>query len=254
MMLPSRRAFRMWQRNRDVFFRLWCSLLPGFFIEPIILLVALGFGFGSFMGVIDEQDYIQFIVPGIIAGYAMSNAVFECSYGVYFRMEYRRTYDSVLATPLSVEDVITGEILWASTRSLITSVIILMVAFGFGLLPSPLALLVPFVAVLEGLMFASLTMVFTSLVPSVYSFSYFFTLFITPITFFSGAFFPLDSFPETIQTVGNIVPLTPAVNVIRSLINGEFSVDLLPSVLYFAVLTVIFFIMALRLMKRRIIE
>lgn len=254
MRLPSYRAFRMWQRNRDVFFRLWRSLLPGFFIEPIILLIALGFGFGSFMGVIDEQDYIQFIVPGIIAGYAMSNAVFECSYGVYFRMEYRRTYDSILATPLSVEDLITGEILWAATRSLITSVIILLVALSFGLLPSPLALLVPFIAVLEGLMFASLTMVFTSLVPSVYSFNYFFTLFITPMTFFSGAFFPLDSFPEAIQAIGNFVPLTTAVNVIRSLVNGEFTADILSSVLYFAVLAVTLFFAALHFMKRRIIE
>ena len=254
MKLPSWRSFRMWQRNRDVFFRLWRSIAPGFMIEPIILLLALGLGFGYFMGVIDELDYMEFIVPGVIATYVMTSATFECTYGTFFRMEYRRTYDSILATPLNIEDVVAGEILWGATRSVITAVIILVVAVFFQLLPSPWVLLVPLVAVLEGMMFASIAMVFTSLAPSIYSFNYYFTLFIAPITFFSGAFFPLASFPEAVQVVSRLVPLTPAVELIRALVRGEFHPGLWLSLLSMALLTVVFFFIATNTMRRRVID
>ena len=244
----------MWQRNRDVFFRLWKSIAPGFMIEPIILLVALGFGFGAFMGVIDGNSYMEYIVPGLVGSYAMTTAVFECSYGVYFRMEYRRTYDSILTTPLNVEDIIGGEILWGATRSLITAVIILIVATMFQLIPSFWVVLVPVVAVIEGIMFASVTIVFTSLVPSVYSFNYFFTLFIAPVTFLSGAFFPLDSMPDIVGIIGSVMPLTPAVEIIRSLVNGQFESGFILSIGYLLLLTVVFFLLAVLTMRRRVIE
>ena len=254
MRMPSRRAIRMWQRNRDVFFRLWKSIAPGFMIEPIIMLVALGYGFGSFMGIIDGREYMEYVVPGLVGSYAMTTAVFECSYGVYFRMEYRRTYDSILTTPLNIEDIIGGEILWGATRSIITAVIILLVAVMFQLIPSFWVILVPIVAVIEGIMFASITIVFTSLVPSVYSFNYFFTLFIAPITFLSGAFFPLDSLPEVVGIIGSVMPLTPAVEVIRSLINGQFESGFILSLGYLLLLAAAFFLLAVVTMRRRVIE
>jgi len=254
MRLPSWRFIRMWQRNRDVFLRLWRSIAPGFIFEPIILLLALGLGFGHFMGVIDGQDYIYFIVPGVIASYVMTSATFECTYGAFFRMEYRRTYDSILATPLNIEDVVAGEIFWGATRSLVTATIILVVAALFQLLPSPWVLLVPVVAVLEGVMFASIGMVFVSLAPSIYSFNYYFTLFIAPITFFSGAFFPLDSFPEAVQVVSSIVPLTPAVELIRALVQGEFHPGLLLSLAYIVLLAGLFFLISMVAMRRRVID
>jgi lipooligosaccharide transport system permease protein len=254
MNLPSWRFIRMWQRNRDVFFKLWWSLAPGFMVEPIILLVALGFGFGEFIDIRDGRDYMEFIVPGVVAAYAMTNATFETTYGAFFRMEYRRTYDAILATPLNIEDITTGEIAWGATRSLITSSIILVVAFLFQLLPSPTAVFVPLIAALEGFMFGCIAMVFTSLVPSIYNFNYYFTLFIAPITFFSGAFFPLDNFTEAIQVVGRIVPLTPAVEVIRSLIDGKFYPEILLYIGQMLLVTAVFFSIAQVTMRRRVID
>ncbi|PKH45090.1 ABC transporter permease [Dehalococcoides mccartyi] len=102
------RAFYMWLRNYNVFIRLFWSIAPGFVIEPVVLLVALGFGFGSFIGDINGQPYMEFIIPGVIASYAMTSATFECTYNVFFRMDYRKTYDSILATPMNVSDVVTG--------------------------------------------------------------------------------------------------------------------------------------------------
>jgi len=248
----SWRFIRMWQRNRDVFFRLWHAEAPGFVVEPVLVLLAMGLGLGAYVGLIDGQRYIEFIAPGIIAAYAMFSASFECTYGTFFRMEYQRTFDAIIATPLNVEDVIAGEIFWGATRSLMTGTMILAVAAAFQLVHSPWALLIPIVCFLEGIMFAAIAMLFTSVVPYIYSFNYYFTLFVTPMFFFSGVFFPLSSFPEIVQTLSWIVPLTPAVHLTRALIGGEVGIGLLWPLALIIVLTVLFFAISLVTMRRRL--
>lgn len=248
----SWRFIRVWQRNRDVFFRLWHSEAPGSVAEPIFVLLAMGFGLGTYVGFVDGQKYVEFIAPGIIAGYAMFSASFECTYGSFVRMEYQKTYDAIIATPLSVEDVIAGEIFWGATRSLLTGTIILVIAAAFQLVHSPWALVIPILAFLEGIMFASIAMLFTSFVPAIYSFNYYFTLFITPMFFFSGVFFPLSSFPKIVQTLSWIAPLTPVVHLSRALISGEFHIDLLWALALIIGLTALFFSISLVTMRRRL--
>jgi lipooligosaccharide transport system permease protein len=245
-------AIRVWQRNRDVFFRLWHSEAPGFIAEPIIILLAMGVGLGAYVGLVDGQRYIEFITPGIIASYAMFSASFECTYGSFVRMEYQKTYDAIIATPLSVEDVIAGEIFWGATRSLMTGTVILIIAAAFQLVPSLWAFAIPMLAFLEGLMFSSIAIVFTSFAPAIYSFNYYFTLFITPMFFFSGVFFPLYSFPEIVQNLSWIAPLTPVVHLSRALINGAFNINLLWALVLIIVLTVLFFSASLVTMRRRL--
>lgn len=248
----SWRFIRMWQRDRDVFLRLWHAEAPGFVAEPIMILLAMGLGLGAYVGMVDGQRYIEFIAPGIIASYAMFSASFECTYGSFWRMEHQRTYDAIIATPLSVEDVVAGEIFWGATRSLITGSVILVVATVFQLVSSPWALLIPLLSFLAGIMFSSIAILFTSLVPSFYSFNYFFTLFITPMFFFSGVFFPLSSFPEIVQTLSWIAPLTPVVHLTRALFWGEFHLNLLLALALIIVLTFFFFSISLVTMKRRL--
>ncbi|MBC8429394.1 MAG: ABC transporter permease [Dehalococcoidia bacterium] len=248
----SWRFIRMWQRNRDVFLRLWHAEAPGFVAEPILVLLAMGLGLGAYVGLVDGQRYIEFIAPGIIASYAMFSASFECTYGSFWRMEHQRTYDAIIATPLSVEDVIAGEIFWGATRSLMTGSVILAVAAAFQLVHSPWALLMPILSFLSGIMFSSIAILFTSLVPSFYSFNYFFTLFITPMFFFSGVFFPLSSFPEILQTLSWILPLTPVVHLARALFWGEFHLNLLVALVIIIVLTILFFSISLVTMRRRL--
>lgn len=248
----SWRFIRVWQRNRDVFFRLWHSEAPGFVAEPIIVLVAMGLGLGAYVGLVDGQKYIEFIAPGVIAAYAMFSASFECTYGSFVRMEYQRTYDAIIATPLSVEDVTAGEIFWGATRSFMTGTIILVIAAAFQLVPSPWAVLVPVLAFLEGIMFASIAILFTSIVPAIYSFNYYFTLFITPMFLLSGVFFPLSSFPPIVQTLSWIAPLTPVVHLARGLVNGEFHTDLLWALAIIIVLSAVFFSISLVTMRRRL--
>ena len=248
----SWRFIRMWQRNRDVFFKLWHSEAPGFVAEPIIILLAMGLGLGAYIGLIDGQKYIEFIAPGIIASYAMFSASFECTYGSFVRMEYQNTYDAIIATPLNVEDVIAGEIFWGATRAVMTGSIILAIAAAFQLVHSPWALLIPIVSFLEGIMFASIAICFTSIVPAIYSFNYYFTLFITPMFFFSGVFFPLSSFPEILQTLSWIAPLTPVVHLTRALVQGEFHLNLLLALVLIIVLATLFFSISLVTMRRRL--
>ncbi|MBI2831313.1 MAG: ABC transporter permease [Chloroflexi bacterium] len=248
----SWRFIRVWQRNRDVFFRLWHSELPGAVAEPMIILLAMGFGLGAFIGLVNGGSYIEFIAPGIIASYGMYAAVFECTYGSFIRMEHQKTYDAIIATPLSIEDVTAGEIFWGATRSAMTGTLILIIAAAFQLVHSPWALLIPAVSLLGGLVFASMSVLYTSIIPSIYSFNYYFTLFITPMFFFSGVFFPLTSFPGLVQDLSWILPLTPLVYLTRGLVTGEMNGTLLMALGILIALVAVLFPISLASMRRRL--
>lgn len=252
MRMFSWRFFRLWQRNRDVFFRLWRSEGAGAIIEPILVLLAFGMGMGAFVGVINGQRYIEFIAPGIIAGYAMFSASFECTYGSYFRMEHHYTFDAILATPLNVEDITAGEIFWGATRACITGSIVLAIAAAFQLVPSFWALLIPLVAALSGVMFASVALFVTSIVPSIYTFNFFFTLFITPMFLLAGVFFPLNRFPEIVQTLSWIAPLTPVAYLSRGLFRGDLQPQMWLALGIIVAWAIVFFAITLLTMRRRL--
>jgi lipooligosaccharide transport system permease protein len=246
------RFVRMWQRNRDVFLRLWHAEAPGFVAEPVLVLLAMGMGLGAYVGMVEGQSYIEYIVPGIIASYGMFSASFECTYGSFFRMEERKTYDAIIATPLNVEDVIAGEIFWGATRAMLTGSGILIVATIFQLVHSPWALLIPLLSFAGGVLFSSIAILYTSLVPSFYSFNYYFTLFITPMFLLSGVFFPLDSFSEIVQRLSWLAPLTPAVRLARALVNGDIQLELLWSLAVIVLVAAVFFSISLVTMRRRL--
>ena len=248
----SLRFIRVWQRNLDVFLRLWHTEVPGFVAEPVIILLAMGVGLGAYVGLVGGRSYMEFIVPGIICSYAMYSAVFECTYGSYTRMEFQKTYDAIIATPLNYGDVIAGEIFWGATRSLLTGMVILLISMAFQLVHSPWALLIPLIVLIEGIMFASISIFFTSIVPSIYNFNYFFTLVVTPMFFFSGVFFPLSSFPPIIQTLSWVAPLTAPVYICRSLLEGNIGIGILGALGIMLLFTVTFFIISMLSMRRRL--
>ena len=252
MRMFSWRFVRMWQRNRDVFLRLWHSEAPGTILEPIFILLAMGLGLGAYVGLVGGQDYIEFIVPGIAASYAMFTVFGECTYGTFFRMEERKTFDAIIATPLNVEDVVAGEIFWGATRAVITGTVVLAITAAFQLVHSPWTLLLVPLSFLQGVMFASIAILFTSLVPSFYTFNHLFTLFITPMFFFSGVFFPLERFPVIVQNLSWIAPLTPVVHLTRAVFEGEFHLVHLGALGYIVAVAVAFFALSLFTMRRRL--
>lgn len=253
----SYRAYRVWQRNRDVYLRLWKSEAIWPLAEPLITLLALGLGLGELITEAElpgDQSYIEFIAPGIVAVFPMWSAAGECGWGSFVRMEYQKTYHAIIATPVSVEDMITGEILWGATRGLISSVYILAVTAAFGLLDSPLALLVPVAAYVSSFMFASVSLSYTSIARSISSLNYFFALFITPQFWLGGVFFPLERLPEELQVASWFVPATHVVNIYRGLVQGHLNLGHLGDLAWIAVVAAIFYYVALISMRRRLIQ
>ncbi|MFH1559799.1 MAG: ABC transporter permease [Chloroflexota bacterium] len=254
MILPSYRAARVWQRNRDVFLRLWKTEVGGIVAEPVVILTALGFGLGAYVEDINGKSYGEFVAPGIIASYAMFHAVFECTYSTYLRMETHRIFDGIIVTPISVEDLVLGEIAWGATRSALTATAILGFTYILGLVSSPWAILIIPVSFIVGLMFASIAITVTALVPYINSLNSFFTLFITPMWFFSGVFFPLSQLPSPLPTLAWFLPLTSSARLVRGLAFGELDWDLLGSFLVMMGFLAFFLVLALRMMRRRLIK
>ncbi len=250
----SRRALEVWRRDRDVFTKtIKVNFIPPI-VEPIIYLAAFGFGLGMVIDEIDGVPYADFIAPGLIAITIMTASFFECTYASFVRMYYQKTFDAIVATPLNVDEVITGEILWGATRSTISATIILAVVTIFGLVHSFWALLIIPFSFMGGLMFAAIAMCFTAVTPKIDNLNYPTSLFITPITFVSGTFFPLTFFPAAVQTIAlATVPLVHIAEITRSLTLGDVSLDLVWSLLWILGVTALFFLIAINLMKRRLI-
>ena len=212
----TRRAWKVWHRNLTVFSRTWrVNFFPPL-VEALLYLFAIGMGIGSYVQEIEGVPYITFIAPAILAIAVMNSAFFECTYGSYVRMYYQKSFDAMIATPLSIEDVIAGELLWGATRSVIYVLIMLPVLALFNVISLPLALLaIPF-SFLGGLMFAGIAMCFTAVTPSIDTLNYPSFLFITPMTLFSGTFFPLTLLPVALQYAAlALLPLTHLVTVMR---------------------------------------
>jgi len=250
------RLWKVWRRDLDAFMKTYqVNFLPPLF-EPILYLLALGLGLGSLVNkTIEGISYIQFIAPALISISMMYGSFFECTYSSFVRMYYQRTFEGIIATPVSVEEVIAGELLWGATRALINSTIVLAVVAAFRLISSPLFILIPLLSFPVGLMFSSLGMCFTALAPNIDFFNYPGFLFITPMFLLSGTFFPISSLPPAVEGVAQVLlPLTHAVNLTRGLILGRVDIGLLLSFIWIVGVTIVFFIISINLMKKRLID
>jgi len=250
----TRRAGKVWQRNLDVFFKTWkVNFFPPF-IEALLYLTAIGLGIGTYVGAIGGVSYIDYIAPAVLAISAMNSAFFECTYGSYVRMYYQKSFDAIIATPLSIEDVIAGELLWGATRSVISVTIMLPVLVVFGVISLPFSLLAIPLAFLGGLMFAGLAMCFTAVTPSIDTLNYPSFLLITPMMLFSGTFFPLSILPAILQYIAlALLPLTHLVVLMRMATLPSAGALLPLSITWIVVATIIFCIISINLMRRRLI-
>ena len=247
-------AAAVWRRHRDAFLRNWTTEFGGVLLEPLIVLGAIGFGLGQFVGDIEgDVEYAAFVTPGIIAGYAMFHALFEGAFGAYLRMSMHRVFDSILATPMQVEDLVLGEMLWGASRSVLTAIAVLIVATGFGLVESPLAILVVPTAFLVGLVFYPIALSATALAPSINSLNNVFTLLAVPMYFLSGIFFPVSGLPNWVEPIVWMLPLTPAAHLMRGLILGDLDITHLWALLALIAMAVVFGIIATHLMRRRLV-
>ena len=254
----SYRVRHVWRRNLDVSLFSWKTTVLPPLLEPMLYLFAFGVGLGAYVMQVSFHgrltDYLTFMAPGMIAVGVLFHAIFECMYGSFVRMRYQRTFDAMLTTPLLMEDILAGEILWGATKGLFAGLAVLAVISAWGLAAYPTSLLVLPVAALAGLLFAGFGLLFAAVSPYIDNLNLPTFLFINPMFLFSGTFFPLDGLPRWLKGVAWCLPLTHTVEIMRAATFGALAARLWGSFAYLAVLTPIVCYAAILLMKRRLIK
>jgi lipooligosaccharide transport system permease protein len=219
---------RFWpvvMRNLLVWKKLAGASILGNIAEPLITLVAFGYGVGSLIGQIDGLPYIQYLASGSVAVSAALAATFEALYSAYSRMAVQKTWDSILNAPVALDDIVFAEMLWAAIKALFSCAAILVVIFLLGISRAPSMLLALPVLGLAGITFASLALVFNALAKGYDFFTYYFTLVVTPMTFLSGVYFPIAQMPPWLQGIAQVLPLKAAVDLVRPLVLGNIPAD-----------------------------
>jgi lipooligosaccharide transport system permease protein len=248
-----KRALRVWQRHLTVYTKLYKSSFALNFAEPILYLAAMGLGLGAFVKEIKGMPYINFIAPGIIASSSMFAVIYECTYGTYVRIVFQKTFEAILATPVNIDDLIAGEMIWGATKSVMYGTTIIIVISLFGLVASPLIVLVIPLLFITGIIFAEISLIVVAKVPGIDSFNYFYTLVMTPMFLFSGIFFPLDSMPSIVTKIAFFTPLYHLVNICRSFSSGNVS-HVIGDLIWLLIVASILAPYPFRLMRKRVIH
>jgi lipooligosaccharide transport system permease protein len=254
----SWRFLRVWQRNLLTYRRIWkVNFLTPLF-EPLFYILAFGLGFSGLIGDVryggSTFSYTAYIAPALIATAVMWNAFFETTYGSFVRMYYQKTFDGMLATPLSLEEIIVAEIVWSATKSAAAAAIMTAVLGVLGFIEFPAGLLLIPLAFLGGLAFGAIGIFFTGITPTIDMFNLPIFLFITPMFLFSGTFFPVSNLPGWAQPLALAFPLYHLAELTRRFSTGTNETGILVGVLYLSVFFVVFTVLALVAMKKRLIK
>ena len=250
-----RRLYSVWFRHMRVYTK---NLLSnGFppFLEPLIFLAGVGLGLGKYITEpMGGVKYIEFLGAGLLCTTAMFTAAFECSYGTFIRLEFEKVYDGMLAAPMTVNNLLAGEMLWVGSKGFFFSFAVLCILASFRIVALPYGLLTPFVGFLTGVMFGALSLLVTSFVKNINHFNFYFTGFISPMFFFSGVVFPVENLPAFVRPVAEIVPLTHSVRLVRAICTNQYSAILLVDLLYIAAFIVLFGYFAIRRLRKRLVN
>jgi lipooligosaccharide transport system permease protein len=252
------RSRRMAQRNILVYRHQWIIILSGVF-EPLFYLLGIGLGIGAIVRDVRLADgtvipYAAFVAPALMATAAMNGAVFETIFNVFFKLNYAKTYDGVLATPMGITEIALGELIWALLRALLYAVAMFLVMIPMGLVLSPLGVFTIPAALLVAASFAAAGLAGTSYLRTVNDFDIPMGLVVMPMFLFSGTFFPITIFPEPIQAIIQVTPLYHGINLIRGLSTGLFDAGDLLSVVYLVAFFAVCLWIAMRQMERRLIK
>ncbi len=254
----SWRFLSVWRRNLIVYRRIWKVnfLVP--LLEPGFYILAFGLGFQGLIGDLTYDGsaltYTHFIAPALIAISIMYNSFFETTYASFVRMYYQKTFDGMMTTPLSLEEIMLAEIVWSATKATAAALIMMVVLGLFGFITFPSGLLVVPLAFLGGLAFGSIGMFFTGITPSIDMFNLPIFLFITPMFLFSGTFFPVSGLPDWAHSVALLFPLYHLVELSRFFCLGLVETAPLLSLAYLACFTLCFLFLGLSAMRKRLVK
>lgn len=250
----ARNWMMVWYRNYMVWKKLAIPSMIGNLADPMIYLFGLGLGLGLLVGQVHGVSYIAFLAAGTTASSVMMSASFESMYSAFSRMHVQRTWEAIMHAPLTLGDVVLGEVLWAASKAVLSGAAIMIVAglLGYAQFPGALAALP--VIVLAGIAFASLAMIVTALAPSYDFFMFYQTLVMTPMLLLSGVFFPLEQLPEGAQKATMVLPLAHAVALIRPLMLGRPVENAAVHVAVLVVYAAAALVVALVLLRRRMLR
>ncbi len=239
------RNLRVWQNYAS-------ASAIGNFGEPLLYLVALGYGLGRVVPRLGGMSYAEFIAPGLVVSTVMYTATFEGTFGSYTRLSTQKTYEAILATPVTTEELVAGEVIWGGIKAVLGAASVLLVIALFGLVPSWLAVGALLLGFLAGCMFTAMALVVTAFSRSYEFFNYYFTLVVAPMFLFSGVFFPLDQMPAWARHGAAIFPLTHVVELSRALVRGTLGAHHLVHLGVIAGFTAVAYATCSRLLARRL--
>jgi lipooligosaccharide transport system permease protein len=248
----SFRFFPIWRRHWLVWKKVAAASIMGHLADPVIYMLGLGYGLGSLLPEMGGMSYMAFLAAGTVCYSTMNSASFEALYSGFARMHEQRTWEAILNTPVSLDDVVLSEILWAATKSLMSGAAVLAVIWILGLSNSVMSLWMIPLALLIGLAFASIGLIMTALAPAYDFFMYYFTLVITPMMLLCGVFFPVTQLPASMQIVAGVLPLTHAVDLARPLMSGAVPPQALTHIGVLLAYTLFGFYVSLVLFRRRL--
>jgi lipooligosaccharide transport system permease protein len=256
-LIGSRRSLRLIERNLYVYKHGWMTILSGFF-EPLFYLLSIGFGLGALVGDVPGPNgepipYQLFVAPALLASAAMNGAISESTFNFFFKLNYSKTFASILSTPLSPGDVAVGELAWALIRGGLYAIGFMVVMVLFGLIVSPWVILAVPAALLVGFAFGAVGMAATSFMKSWQDFDLI-QLVVLPLFLFSATFYPLETYPEVLQWVVRVTPLYQGVDLIRSLTVGAISPVLLVHVAYLAIMGIIGLVVVSRRLDKLLLK
>ncbi|MPZ69800.1 MAG: ABC transporter [Actinobacteria bacterium] len=255
---PSyQRAVKLVRRNALAYKHYWIAFISGFF-EPVFYLLAVGFGVGQYVGGVPYAggtlEYASFLAPGMLAASTLNGAVFDGFFSPFFKLNWLKTYDGIITTPVNIPDIAIGEMMWALIRSTIYGAGFLIVMLAFGLVHSPWALLaLPAVMVSGGALSAG-AMILTGITKEISSLEKVMTLIVFPLFLFSGTFFPVSQYPDLLRPIVQATPLFHSSSLLRALTTGEVGTQTLWHVVYLVAMFVVASAIAIRLIRRRLVS
>lgn len=255
--VSTRRALKLVRRNILAYKHYWIAFITGFF-EPIFYLVAVSFGVGQFIETVSyggaQIDYPTFLAPGLLATATLNGAVFDGFFSPFFKLNWMKTYDGIITTPVSIPDIAVGEIIWALIRGTIYGTGFLIVILVLGLMESAWAVLALPAVMLSSAALSAGAMVLTGVTKQISSLEKVMTLIVIPLFLFSGTFYPLSVYPGYLQPVVQSTPLYHSAALLRALTTGQVGAGTLWDVAYLVAFFAIAATVAIRLMRKRLIS
>ncbi|MBU0690032.1 MAG: ABC transporter permease [Gammaproteobacteria bacterium] len=246
------RFFPIWRRQWLVWRKVAVPAILGHLADPVIYMLGLGYGLGSLLPEMGGTSYIAFLAAGTLCYSSMNSASFESLYGAFARMHEQRTWEAIMNTPVTLDDVVLSEILWSATKSLMSGIAVLIVIWILGLTNSLMSLWMIPLVLLIGLAFSAVGLIMTALAPAYDFFMYYFTLVITPMMLLCGVFFPVSQLPEVLQALAAALPLTHAVDLARPLMNGAVPAQAMLHIGVLLTYALVGFYISLVLFRRRL--